>query len=261
MNRKGFTLAETIGVIIVLGLIAVITVPFIDGYIKSSREKALSSNIVKIKEAAKNWNIKYGSEYGCDSTTGCFLTLDELKKSEFLSDEKFTNPITKTELDGVMHIYQDSDNYNYDFGIRKYYLKDQYSNIHDEIDNEDLLDELPANQKVYTKLYIPIDDDSIMFNDIIYAHICGYDLGEEICLNPDNFNEEYFQKLREHFPQRDGSSEVYCIYVDEYDYFSCANPNIAINIYENNVNITDRNTSFGCAIDYTYNSHYIGCSR
>ncbi len=113
--KKGFTLAETIGVIIILGLIAIIIVPFIDDYIKDSKEKALASNLNKIKEAAINWNAKYGSSYGCDSVEGCCITLDELKESEFLSDEDIIDPKTKSKISYLIAISKNNNSYEYNF--------------------------------------------------------------------------------------------------------------------------------------------------
>ena len=37
-NKKGFTLAELLGVLAILAVITVITVPLVNNYIKSSKE-------------------------------------------------------------------------------------------------------------------------------------------------------------------------------------------------------------------------------
>ena len=157
MNRKGFTLAETIGVIIVLGLIAIVTVPLVDGYIKDSRQKTLNSNIAKIKEAAKNWNIKYGSEYGCD--TSCLITLDQLKKSEFLADEKIMNPVKKEELDGAIYITYSNDSFDYEFGETIYSVEEGTFDLNTSTTSTTR----PTNKKAYS--YYDEEEDCYDINN------------------------------------------------------------------------------------------------
>ena len=55
MKKNAFTLIETLAVIIIIGLFALITVPVIDSNLKKSREVTYKVQIEEIKEAAKNW--------------------------------------------------------------------------------------------------------------------------------------------------------------------------------------------------------------
>ena len=61
--KKGFTLVELIGVIIVLGVIALITYPIIDKSIKNSKEQALERIIDNIEEAAYSYSVKHDIGY------------------------------------------------------------------------------------------------------------------------------------------------------------------------------------------------------
>ena len=54
-NKKGFTLSVVIGIIVVLGIIALISVPIINGMIKSSRQKTYDIQIKEIEKAARVW--------------------------------------------------------------------------------------------------------------------------------------------------------------------------------------------------------------
>ncbi len=55
MKKQGFTLVELLAVIVILGLIALVSVPAITGIIKNSKEELSASQIETIKMAAKNW--------------------------------------------------------------------------------------------------------------------------------------------------------------------------------------------------------------
>ena len=112
--KKGFTLAETIGVIILLGLIAAVTVPFIDDYLKDSKEKTRTSNIEKVVEAARNWNMKYGYTRNC-SSENCCIRISELKNTEFLSTQNIKDPDTKSDMTGYIAITKDSETGVYEY--------------------------------------------------------------------------------------------------------------------------------------------------
>ena len=56
--KKGFTLAELLGVLIILALVALITFPIVDRYIKSSREQLYINQLGQIELAAESWAYK-----------------------------------------------------------------------------------------------------------------------------------------------------------------------------------------------------------
>lgn len=55
MKERGFTLVELLAVIVILGLIALVSVPAITGIIKSGKEDLANSQEETIEMAAKNW--------------------------------------------------------------------------------------------------------------------------------------------------------------------------------------------------------------
>lgn len=55
MKRKGFTLVELIGVIVILGVVAVFTVPALTKTLKESAEKSYNEYVKNIKIAAENY--------------------------------------------------------------------------------------------------------------------------------------------------------------------------------------------------------------
>lgn len=120
MNRKGFTLAEVMGVIILLGLLALITVPAIESYIDNSKEKSYNSTISEIISASKNWNLKNSSKVTWTETAtsdiySYELQLADLKKTEFLTNTDIVDPRTKTDMDGCILILSIDDSYTYTY--------------------------------------------------------------------------------------------------------------------------------------------------
>ena len=53
--KKGFTLVELMGVIILLSILIIIAVPAVTGVLKENKEKLYDSQIKTIETAAKNW--------------------------------------------------------------------------------------------------------------------------------------------------------------------------------------------------------------
>ena len=53
--KKGFTLVELLGVIVVLGIIATITVPLVQRTILENTEEAYQDQIISFERAAKNY--------------------------------------------------------------------------------------------------------------------------------------------------------------------------------------------------------------
>lgn len=54
MNQKGFSLVELIGMVVVLGVLMIITVPNIAGILKNNKENIVTEDINKIVSNAKN---------------------------------------------------------------------------------------------------------------------------------------------------------------------------------------------------------------
>ena len=82
--KKGFTLVELLGVIVILGIIATLTVPLIQRTIIEKNEEAYNLQIKSFEDAAKNWANDHIYELTCENT--CVnpplktLTIEELQK-------------------------------------------------------------------------------------------------------------------------------------------------------------------------------------
>ena len=109
--KKGFTLVELLGVIIVLGVIALITFPIIDKSIKSSKEKALNQIINNIENAAYEYSISNDIGY---QTYYKSLALDTLISAGILKDN-IINPVTNSNMNGCV-LYRWNEEYKqYEF--------------------------------------------------------------------------------------------------------------------------------------------------
>ena len=112
--KKGFTLVELLGVIIVLGLIATIVTPVIGNTIKTSREKAYESQINVIETAAKEWGVENIGELP-DVGEVKIIGLSELINSGKLQNTTIMNPKTKEEMTGCVVIRYNSDYKQYEY--------------------------------------------------------------------------------------------------------------------------------------------------
>ena len=109
--KKGFTLVELIGVIIILGVIALITFPIIDKSIKNSKQQALDRTIDSIEEAAYRYSIENDIGYSTEYKT---LQLSDLISKGFLK-ENITNPVTDEQMQGCVLYRWDETNNQYIF--------------------------------------------------------------------------------------------------------------------------------------------------
>ena len=124
--RKGFTLVELLGVIVILGLIAMIAIPTINSALNSSREKAYDEQVRTIEETARTYmsknSLKLPSQTEgnkcCLSVetlqTAGLLTADDIKNPKYQKDstddeEKFEN------FDGTVIITFTNNKYKYEY--------------------------------------------------------------------------------------------------------------------------------------------------
>ena len=76
-NRKGFTLVEVLAIIVILGLIAVITIPIIDETLKKAKRNAAKDSAHGLTEVAKQYYYKLEEatdepvNYTCDFKNKC----------------------------------------------------------------------------------------------------------------------------------------------------------------------------------------------
>lgn len=85
MNKKGFTLAEIIGVVVILGLIALLAFPPMLNMVKQSENKLSDSAKTLIYTASSRYTAKYINDFPKTKGNIYCITIEDLVKEEFLS--------------------------------------------------------------------------------------------------------------------------------------------------------------------------------
>lgn len=95
--KKGFTLVELLGVIVILGLIAMIAIPTINTALNNSRDKAYNEQINTIEDAARSYMSKNSLKLP-NQTEGkkCCLKVSTLQNEGLLTASDIKNPKYKS---------------------------------------------------------------------------------------------------------------------------------------------------------------------
>lgn len=103
MNKKGFTLAELIGVIVVLSLICLITVPAIASVLKTNKKSLCETQLSNILAAAKSYVSENLLSMPIKDGDYKIITIGDLIENGFIEDN-IQNPVTKEEIDPEIEI-------------------------------------------------------------------------------------------------------------------------------------------------------------
>ena len=103
MNKKGFTLAELIGVIVVLSLICLITVPAIASVLKTNKKSLCETQLKNVLAAAKSYVSENLLSMPINDGDYKIITIGDLIENGFI-EENIQDPVTKEEIDPEIEI-------------------------------------------------------------------------------------------------------------------------------------------------------------
>ena len=91
--KKGFTLVELLGVIVILGLIAMIAIPTINSALNSSRQKAYDEQVDTIEDTARTYMSKNSLKLPNQTEgNGCYVSVATMQKAGLLNSDDIENP-------------------------------------------------------------------------------------------------------------------------------------------------------------------------
>lgn len=130
-KRKGFTLAELLAVIVILGIITSITVPIVTDQIDKYKTKVCVTQYDNILNAARSYGADHLTELGKSKT----ITLKTLNDDGYIDASNMKDPITKDTISQDLKIIIEKVGKKY-----KYFLfnnedigcKDDYKNFYDK---------------------------------------------------------------------------------------------------------------------------------
>ena len=117
MKNKAFTLVELLGVIVILGIIATITVPLIQRTIVENTNKAYEEQIASFEKAAENSVAKDIYNMTKCQTETCTVTLRALQEQGLLPSGDIVNPKTDENfnLNNIVEITYDGTRFDYNY--------------------------------------------------------------------------------------------------------------------------------------------------
>lgn len=118
MKRKnGFTLAELLGVITILGLLALLIVPAIDKTLQDSNKTLYQAQIESIKDGAKDWSSDHLNELPVNGGS-ITVTLSDLIAGGYVSSD-IKNPITDEYFPSSLTVKITEQNSKYKYEVEE----------------------------------------------------------------------------------------------------------------------------------------------
>ncbi|MBR3363079.1 MAG: prepilin-type N-terminal cleavage/methylation domain-containing protein [Bacilli bacterium] len=122
--KKGFTLVELLGVIVIIAVIATIAAIAVDNSIKKGKESTCKAQKENIIEAAKTWQIDNSITSNTQVYVNNSSQNNDLTKGGYL-DENLKNPMTDEKYESNIYVQitiienDNSDNQGYDYKLMK----------------------------------------------------------------------------------------------------------------------------------------------
>jgi len=141
--KRGFTLIELMGVIVVLGVLAAISTIAVDKIIKENKQSVYEAQIASIEDGARAWAAKHIKEVPDENGAAISVPLLFLRNEGIISED-FENPKTNKPFNNDLYI-----NISYEGGIYKYEV-DETSGLGIDANPKLLNNKYVASAKTYS---------------------------------------------------------------------------------------------------------------
>lgn len=116
-KRNGFTLAELLGVITILAILALLIIPAIDKTVQNSNKTLYQAQLSTIIEGAKTWSADHVSELPVNGAS-ITITLRTLKEGGYVPVD-IKNPITDEPFEDNLEITITEKNSQYKYKVEE----------------------------------------------------------------------------------------------------------------------------------------------
>lgn len=123
MKKRGFTLTEVLGVIIILGVIVLIIFPNVNKSIKKSKQKLYDQQVVLIEDNARRWGVEHSGELPEEGSY--FLELSDLATGGYISQKELQDPRNGKTMTGCVVITYDTEYQQYKYSYSDVSCNDQ----------------------------------------------------------------------------------------------------------------------------------------
>ena len=119
---KGFTLVELLGIIMILGVVALICFPKVNSMIKQSKQDAYDAQVKNIVDSARSWAVDNNSRLPqINSSSELRISVLDLINEGYIKDaknNKLVNPLDETKtMDGcvIIKYVNEYNQYSYEY--------------------------------------------------------------------------------------------------------------------------------------------------
>lgn len=113
--KKGFTLVELLGVVMVIALIALLTFPAIGSVLNSSKKSLHADQVRNIEEAAVKWSLDNENLFDEYHLNIIYIDLKSLQNAGYIAVGNLIDPLTNKEMNGCVQVIYNEEQKKYNF--------------------------------------------------------------------------------------------------------------------------------------------------
>lgn len=117
--KKGFTLMELLGIIVILSIITLLVFPNVIKIINNSRENLYKSQIRELELVAKNLTTEHINLLDSNHLNNTYIPLSVLSESGYIESVEVRNPKTNELMNGCIVVKYDDGNNQYNFNYEE----------------------------------------------------------------------------------------------------------------------------------------------